>query len=101
MPLTWDREYDFKGASLPVFVIPQALTGPKDDDDFDTSYTYVESEDDDEETSFYPMIDEEEEDDGYGDDAAVEAEDQPVLSLNWVGASGKTWKIDFYAGDND
>lgn len=74
MPLTWDREYDFKGVSLPVFVIPQALTGPKDNDndgdDFGTSYTYVESEDDDEETSFYPMTDDEE-DDGYGDDASL------------------------------
>lgn len=102
MLLTWDREYDLPDEDTdldPAF----DLDGPpeEDDDDYDlgTSYTYVESEDDDEDDDF--DFDDDEEDDGYGDDASVGADDQPVMWVAWVGPSGIAWKVDIYVGDNE
>lgn len=92
MPYSWDREYDFNGSSRPVYVIPQALVGPEDDDETDENIygdedeleTYgVDFDDndfDDDDFDDESLVDPADEDDGYGDDALGVF---VVFSLNW------------------
>ncbi len=66
MPLSWDREYDFTGSSLPVFFIPQAVVGPEDDDDEDNF------DDDDDGIGTYGAEFDDEDDDDFDSDPLYE-----------------------------
>lgn len=111
MPFSWDREYDFNGASARpdtskiVMMEPPDPLDPEDDDvdeddddenDLGTYGSDFDPEDDDDDD-----FDDEETDDGYGDDASTKTEDQPLFSTEWVGPSGKAWKVDFYDESED